>query len=241
MEENILQLENKIENQKEIVTEKEQNTFLETTFGQVINSAIDVGIRAILPNFLEDGIINIKDTLLKEGLSEGIQTVIKEGINLGKSVLGIFTGKFDDVGQMQTAIQKGGLIDSTSDLLDTILSKVQKNNLLPQNIVSTIKQGKNILLDSISKNIEKELTSQIEEMENINEYSDKWKEYFKEKDFNNMEKVYQKLEKSLKKIIPLEQTLKQAREIENLHQLIKNNGQNFNITEIEKQVAKKLA
>ena len=56
-----------------------------------------------------------------------------------------------------------------------------------------------------------------------------------------MEKVYQKLEKSLKKIIPLEQTLKQAREIENLHQLIKNNGQNFNITEIEKQVAKKLA
>ena len=236
MEENILQLENKIENQKEIVTEKEQNNFLETTFGQVINSAIDVGIRAILPNFLEDGIINIKDTLLKEGLSEGIQTVIKEGINLGKSVLGIFTGKFDDVGQMQTAIQKGGLIDSTSDLLDTILSKVQKNNLLPQNIVSTIKQGKNILLDNISKNIEKELTSQIEEMENINEYSDKWKEYFKEKDFNNMEKVYQKLEKSLKKIIPLEQTLKQAREIENLHQLIKNN-----VTEIEKQVAKKLA
>ena len=170
MEENILQLENKIENQKEIVTEKEQNNFLETTFGQVINSAIDVGIRAILPNFLEDGIINIKDTLLKEGLSEGIQTVIKEGINLGKSVLGIFTGKFDNVGQMQTAIQKGGLIDSTSDLLDTILSKVQKNNLLPQNIVSTIKQGKNILLDNISKNIEKELTSQIEEMENINEY-----------------------------------------------------------------------
>ena len=137
--------------------------------------------------------------------------------------------------------QKGGLIDSTSDLLDTILSKVQKNNLLPQNIVSTIKQGKNILLDNISKNIEKELTSQIEEMENINEYSDKCKEYFKEKDYNNMDKVYQKLEKSLKKIIPLEQTLKQAREIENLQQLIKNNGQNFNITEIEKQVAKKLA
>ena len=55
-----------------------------------------------------------------------------------------------------------------------------------------------------------------------------------------MEKVYKKLEESLKKIIPLEQTIKQAREIENLHQLIKNNGQNFDITEIEKNLASKL-
>ena len=125
MEENVLTLDNNIETSKELVTEKEQNNFLETTFGQVINSAIDIGIRALLPNFLEDGIINVKNTLLKQGLAEGIQTVVKEGINLGKSVLGIFTGKFDDVGQMQTAIQKGGIIDSTSDLLDTILSKVQ--------------------------------------------------------------------------------------------------------------------
>ena len=240
MEENVLTLDNNIETSKELVTEKEQNNFLETTFGQVINSAIDIGIRALLPNFLEDGIINVKNTLLKQGLAEGIQTVVKEGINLGKSVLGIFTGKFDDVGQMQTAIQKGGIIDSTSDLLDTILSKVQKDNLLPQNVISVIKQGKNILLDNVSKNIEKELTNQIDEMNNINEYSNKWKQYYKEKDFNNMEKVYKKLEESLKKIIPLEQTIKQAREIENLHQLIKNNGQNFDITEIEKNLASKL-
>ena len=96
------------------------------------------------------------------------------------------------------------------------------------------------MLDNVSTNIEKELTNQIEEMNNINEYSNKWKQYYKEKDFNNMEKVYKKLEESLKKIIPLEQTIKQAREIENLHQLIKNNGQNFDITEIEKNLASKL-
>ena len=148
MEENVLTLDNNIETSKELVTEKEQNNFLETTFGQVINSAIDIGIRALLPNFLEDGIINVKNTLLKQGLAEGIQTVVKEGINLEKSVLGIFTGKFDDVGQMQTAIQKGGIIDSTSDLLDTILSKVQKDNLLPQNVISL-----NFLTGPVYKNL----------------------------------------------------------------------------------------
>lgn len=240
MEKNILQLNNKIENQKNLVTEKEQNHFLETTFGQVMNGAIDIGIRAILPNFLEDGIINVKNIFLKEGLAEGIQTIVKEGLNIGKSAIGIFTGKFENISQIQTAIQKGGLIDSTSNLIDTILSKVQKNNLLPKKVVSIIKQGKDILLNNVSQNIEKELTNQIKEMEKINEYSNKWKEYFEERDFNNMDKTYQKLEKSLKKVIPLEETIKQAREIENLHGLIKNNGQSFEITELQRQLAKKL-
>lgn len=243
MEENILQLQKDevLKSQKELVTSKDQNHFLESTFGKVINGAIDIGLRAILPNFLEDSVINVKDTLLREGLAEGIQNIVKEGINLGKSVVGIFTGKFENVNQMQTAIQKGGLIDSTSKVLDTVLTKVQKNNILPKNIVTMIKQGKNVILDNVSQNIEKELTNQITEIEEINNYSEKWREYFNQKDFKNMDKIFQKLEKSLKKVIPLEKTIKQAREIENIHQLIKNNGQKFEITEIEKQLAKKLA
>ena len=56
-----------------------------------------------------------------------------------------------------------------------------------------------------------------------------------------MEKEYKKLEKSLEKVVPLENTLKKAREIENLHNRIKNNGQNFELTDVEKELAKKLA
>ena len=55
-----------------------------------------------------------------------------------------------------------------------------------------------------------------------------------------MEKEYKKLEKSLNKVIPLEETIKKAREIENIHNLIKNNGNNFELTQIEKDLAKKL-
>ena len=36
---------------------------------------------------------------------------------------------------------------------------------------------------------------------------------------------------NLEKIVPLENIINSARKIENIHNLIKNNGNNFNITE----------
>ena len=38
-------------------------------------------------------------------------------------------------------------------------------------------------------------------------------------------------------LMPLEQTIKEARIIENLHTLIKNNGQNFELTEQQQELA----
>ena len=55
-----------------------------------------------------------------------------------------------------------------------------------------------------------------------------------------MDKEFEKIQNELKEVIPLENTLKQVRKIENIHNLIKNNGQNFDISEIEKELAEKL-
>ena len=55
-----------------------------------------------------------------------------------------------------------------------------------------------------------------------------------------MEKEYEKLEEELKNLIPLENTLKQARNVENIHNLIKNNGKDFNLSEEALQLASKL-
>lgn len=239
MEKINLEINNNTKN--DLVTEKEQKSFLETNLGKTVNFAIDVGLRAVLPNFLEDSVIQIKDTLFKEGLSEGIKSVIDSSIDFGKSVVGVFTGKFENIDQMQNAVRKGGIIDGTSDLIDKVLSNVQKKGLLSKSVVSTIKQGKNILLDNVLQNIESTLTNQIKEIENVQKYSNKWKEYYEKKDFNNMEKQFKKLENSLQNVMPLEETIRQAREIENVHNLIKNNGQNFNITYEEKELAKKFA
>ena len=240
MEINNLEKNNQIEINNEIINEQEQKSFLETTIGKVINAGIDIGIRAILPDFIEDQAINLKDNLLNYGLKEGIQKTITDAIDLGKSAIGIFTGNFENISQMQNAVQSGGLIDGVSSLLDTVVEKVQQTGIIDYNIANALKQGKNIILNNIESNIEKTFTSQLESMENLENYMNEWKKDFEKKDFNQMEKTYEKLENELKNLVPIEKTISQARIIENLHTLIKNNGQNFNLSAEQIALAEKL-
>ena len=105
---------NKIEIKNEIVNEKSQKNFLESTLGKTINTAIDIGIRALLPDFIDEQVINIKNNLIKNGLKEGISKTIDDAIDIGKSAIGIVTGNFENVNQMQTAVKTGGIIDGIS-------------------------------------------------------------------------------------------------------------------------------
>ena len=81
-------------NNIELEQSNDQKSFLETTLGKTINGAIDLGLRWILPDFVENQIIDIKDALIQGGLKEGIDKAIDSAIDLGKSVTGIFTGNF---------------------------------------------------------------------------------------------------------------------------------------------------
>ena len=202
--------------------EKEQKAFLESGIGKVINTAMDMGIRFLLPDFIENEVIEIKDTLVQEGFQEGIDKTIENAVDLGKSAIGIVTGEFENISQVQAAVEKGGIIETLSNVIDTVLDKCSQNNLLSPNIVNVIKQGKNIILDNVSSNIENMMTEQIKSVETIQTLSNNWRSYYMQKNFDGMEKEMQKLEKEMKKIIPLENLIKGAREIQNMHQLIKN-------------------
>lgn len=224
-------------NQNELVTEKEQTHFLDTTLGKVVNTAIDLGLRWILPDFVENQIIDVKDSLLRGGLKEGIDKAINSAVELGKSVTGIFTGKFENVSQAQNAVKNGGIIDGISDVLDSTLSYTAKKGWIPSNVASLISQGKDVILDNVSNNIEDEFVSQLDHIEKLGKYENNWREYYNIQDFDGMEREYQKIKERLKETIPLETTLKQAREIENLHLIIKNNGHNFNLTQEQLELA----
>lgn len=89
----------------EVTIEKEQNKFLEGTIGKVINTGIDIALRAILPNAIENEVIGIKNVLFTDGFQEGIKAAINSATNIGKSIAGIFTGKFDTVSQAYTAVK----------------------------------------------------------------------------------------------------------------------------------------
>ena len=240
---NNLEINNNInlENSKsQEVTYEKQKSFLETNLGQVINGGIDLGLKALLPDIIEDEVIEIKDSILTDGFSAGIKTAINNVVDMGKGVLGIFTGKFENMSQVKSVIEKGGLIDSISDVLDWGINKAKENDLIEKNTANLIKKGKNTILNTVNNNIENNLTSQMESVEKVDKYIEKWNEYYKNQDFTNMEKQYNKLENELEKIMPLENTITKARVVENLHNLIKNNGKNFNLSTEELELANKL-
>ncbi|MBO5479241.1 MAG: hypothetical protein J6A04_06100 [Clostridia bacterium] len=235
-------LNNKINNANELnVTKEKQNEFLETTLGKTINGALDIGLRWILPDLIENQVIEIKDTLLKNGLKDGIDKSIEVALDFGKSAFGIVTGKFDNISQIQTVVQKGGILDTISDSLDSVLNYTVKKNMIPRSVASVIKNSKNTLLDNIESNLQNTMTQQIKGIEKIDTAITNWNTYLKQENFEKMELEYQKVKEQLKELIPLETTLKKARELENLHLLIKNRGGNLEISEEEKELSKQLS
>ena len=198
-----------------IKLEKDRNNFLNNIIGKTVNNAIDIGLKAILPDFIENQVIDIKNTLFQNGLKDGINGAINTAIDFGKISSGVITENFENISQVNKAIGNG----NTKDL---------------------ITNGKNILLNNITNNIKNELKEQNNYIENLEGYIDKWKDAYEKKDFSKMEKVYSNIEKESQKIIPLEKVLEELKKVKSMHNLIKNNGQNFDINEEKKRLAQNL-
>ena len=219
---------------------KKQNSFLDTTLGKVINSGVNLGLKVLLPDFIEDQVIGVKDTLLREGLGEGIKKAISSAVDIGKNAIGMVTNSFQNISQAQSAVQKGGIVEGISDSLDYVLEKTENKELLSNDITNTLKNGKNTILENVSTSIENEFKNQIKSLEKIQKYSNNWKEYFNNKNYDGMTKELYKLNNEIKKVLPMEKILNDARTIQNLHSLIKNNGKDFNLTEEQLQLAQML-
>lgn len=170
------QIDNNIETND--ITIEEQKSFLETTFGKTINAGIDIAMKALLPDFIEDQIIEVKDVLLSEGLKDGIKTLIDSAVDLGKSTLGIFTGKFENISQVETVVKNGGILDGISDLVDKVIDKAASKDLINNTVAKLLKKGKETIVKTVNDNIEKSITNQIEAVEKVNEYSEKWNTYY---------------------------------------------------------------
>lgn len=220
--------------------EKEQNNFLETTIGKIINTGLDAGIKLLLPDLIEDEVIDVKNAIFEDGIKEGINTAIDNALNIGKSFLGIITGKFENVNQIQKAIENGGIIDSLSGILDKSLDKLNSNGKINENIINIIKKGKNIILDNVSTNIEDMLENEDSKLEKFKNNINEWKEAFNNQDFAKMENKIKIIKENLEEVIPIENVINEAKTVENIHEKIKNNNKDFNISELELEAAKVL-
>ena len=233
-----LVLENK---QNTEVEERNQKGFLNSLLGKTINTGIDIAIRAILPDVIENQVIDIKDDILNNGIKEGISNAIKSGLELGKSAIGIVTGDFENISQVKTAVDKGGIIETISSLLDSAINSAKKAGKIDSATAKELKEQKNKIMDSVSNNIENTFTDQTKAIEKLEKYNSNWKAYYNAKDFDGMQKEYNKMKIQLKNIIPFENTINETRQIETIHNLIKNKGKDFNLSQDELELVNKLS
>lgn len=235
-----LQLDNEKLLENNLNIEYNQNNFLNNILGRTINGAIDIGLRYILPDLIEEQVIDVKNNLIKFGLKDGIKKSVENALEIGKSVLGITTGNFTNISQVESAIKSGEIINSISKLIDNVLNLSVKKGKINTNILSLIKDGKNTLIHNIEKNIKDTLKKQESIETSLENNINSWKKYYQKKDFDNMEKEFNKIEKEIKKILPVEEKIKEARKIEMLHNLIKNNNKDFNLNQEEIKLLKNL-
>src|SRR5699024_2064036 len=142
---------------------------------------------------------------------------VNSAIDFGKSISGIFTGNFENMTQVRIAVSEGGILETISDVLDKITNKTYEAGYINKTVNTLIKNGKDIIIDNISNNIRKQLDEQTDLIENLNRYIDNWKENYNNQNFIEMEKEYNKIEENIDKIIPLENIIKEIREIESIH------------------------
>ena len=217
-----------------------QNNCLKTEFGKAVNAGLDFGLRAILPEEIGEKIINIKNNIYNFGFKEGLDKSVNETTILGKSSIGLINKNFENISQVESVIKNGGGMDKISDLLDKGIDNSQKINTIDKNTTQKIKKEKNIILENIEQNLEKSLKNQKKNIEKFENYVSNWKDAFKNQNYNTMKKEYNKMVKFKDKLMINESILNDFKMIENIQNLLKNNGNNFDLSEEEIELANKL-
>lgn len=80
---------------------------------------------------------------------------------------------------------------------------------------------------------------QVDGVEKVGKYINNWNKCLEQKDITGMNREYNKIKKKLETLMPIENTIQEARSIENIQTLIKNKGNTLeNISEDELKLAK---
>lgn len=235
--ENINELGNKLINNEDL--KQLQEGFLQSKVGQIVNSAVDFGLREILPDFVEDEVIEVKDALITGGLKEGIDTAVENAINLGKNIIGIFNENYKNIDQVENSLKKGELIEGISSSIDFIVNKLEDSKIISTNVSDLIKNGKNLILGNVNNNMQNEFNNELKALKKIEKYIKNWEKHYSEKNIEGLNTEFNKIKKQLKNIIPLENIINNVRKIENINKLIENTNE-FNFNEVYLDLAEKI-
>lgn len=207
---------------------KKQNNFLDSKFMNILNTSLDIGIKALLPDFIENTVIDVKDSLMQEGIKAGINTMLNGFRDIGKSIVGVFTGKFDNINQMDIATKQGGIIKTFSKLLSTGIGMSVSKGLISPELGTILKNGKTVILSSFSNNLEGNIEKQFKSFEKLEKQINNWEINYKSQDLTKMKRNYINIMNLKKEIIPFQELMDKTKKINVMHNWIEKN-KSFNL------------
>lgn len=235
-----IETDKRIENTKET----KQKEFLDTTIGKIVDAGLDFAISTFVPDLIEKPVSNLKDKLLSWDFNKEKETISSGALEQTKK-LEENSGKEVDIGNvvanLKDFLKEEKTINSFSKIIDAAIKELVDKDKISSNVSKMVKEGKNAVVEKIKEKIDHELDGQIVYVEELKEQTEKWKNYYQEKDIKNMKAVSKKIDSLMKDIMPIDTILTEAKQIQNLQQLIENNNNQFDLSSTQLELAKMLA
>ena len=215
------QLTNDIKNNE---ISKNQNDFIGNMFKNAINFGVDLGLKSLLPDLIEDQVIDIKNSILEGGFKEGVDTLMKKVNEFKNSITGIFTGNFNNIQEINTATKQGGIIKTVSKGLSKGIDAGVKSGIIPKSIGGILKAGKTTMLNEFSNSLESQMQKEIQKFDTLNDLNKKWYDALDQRDFDKMTKYTEKISALSKDLVKFSNIINETKKIEELHNFIKENN-----------------
>ena len=215
------QLTNDIKNNE---ISKNQNDFIGNMFKNAINFGVDLGLKSLLPDLIEDQVIDIKNSILEGGFKEGVNTLMKKVNEFKNSITGIFTGNFNNIQEINTATKQGGIIKTVSKGLSKGIDAGVKSGIIPKSIGGILKAGKTTMLNEFSNSLKSQMRKEIQKFDTLNDLNKKWYDALDQRDFDKMTKYTEKISALSKDLVKFSNIINETKKIEELHNFIKENN-----------------
>ena len=215
------QLTNDIKNNE---ISQNQNDFMCNLFKNAINFGVDLGLKSLLPDLIEDQVIDIKNSILEGGFKEGVNTLMKKVNEFKNSITGIFTGNFNNIQEINTATKQGGIIKTVSKGLSKGIDAGVKSGIIPKSIGGILKAGKTTMLNEFSNSLESQMRKEIQKFDTLNDLNKKWYDALDQRDFDKMTKYTEKISALSKDLVKFSNIINETKKIEELHNFIKENN-----------------
>lgn len=228
---NNIGIKNNIEKEKNI--SNKQNEFLDNLLSEVIDSAIDAGIKYLLPKSISKDIINLKNKIFTKRFKTELKNTIDKVIRKGKREIGRTDISLRNIKEVHQSLYRGNILDNVSNLIKKYVEEKKDLGKIDSKTSKKIIDNEGVLMQNISTNIENELINQMRDINILRKYNFEWKKAFEIKNLEEMRKIYIEIEKKLLKVLPIKNILNDIEKIKIIQKILDENNGDFKMAEEE--------